>query len=472
MNHQRRKAILIDPLSAYTTEHPDATDSEMESLKIDSEQYQALKKRLKDERSRSKAISRKIGEAKQQGHPCESLKQAMQTQSRQVKQLNEALKEQERLIYDWFSAIEPSAKEQNSKVPAGRTYSSTKLDLNSVTISLLGKEIEAWNAYVTKTPSASIYHRAEWKQLIKQTFGHDGIYCLAKIPQHGVVGILPLIRLKSRLFGDFLVSMPYFNYGGPVADHPVVEEKLMAFANDEAARLGVEYVEYRDDIERQGLQVQTHKVNMQLALPVESDELWNSFSSKLRAQIKRPYRENPQIKIGGMDLLDDFYQVFAHNMRDLGTPVYAKSFFTNILQTFPSEGTIICVKLKEQPVAAGFLLSHGRLLEIPWASTVKSANPLSVNMLLYWEVLKFGMGQGFEWFDFGRSTIDAGTYRFKRQWGAQPKQLYWHYWLREGQKLPSLNPSNPKYALMIAMWKKLPLALTRVLGPPIVKNLP
>ena len=211
---------------------------------------------------------------------------------------------------------------------------------------------------------------------------------------------------------------------------------------------------------------------MILSLPLEPDVLWGSFSSKLRAQIKRPYREQPQINLGGKEFLDDFYDVFARNMRDLGTPVYAKSFFLNIMEYFPEQSFIISIKLDNKPVATGFLLNHGNMLEIPWASTLKSVNNLSMNMLMYWEVIKFAIHQGIASFDFGRSTIGGGTFRFKRQWGAQPKQLYWHYWLNEGERLPALNPSNPKYALLISLWKKIPVSLTKYLGPPIVKNLP
>jgi FemAB-related protein (PEP-CTERM system-associated) len=159
-------------------------------------------------------------------------------------------------------------------------------------------------------------------------------------------------------------------------------------------------------------------------------------------------------------------------MRDLGTPFYGKPFFYNILESFPENSQIIVLRMNNQPVAAGFLIGYRDTLEIPWASTIRDVNQLSMNMLLYWEALKFAIQSGFRYFNFGRSSRDAGTFRFKQQWGAQPKQLYWHYWLGEQGELPTLNPSNPKYALLINLWKRLPVTLTRWLGPPIVKNLP
>jgi len=243
-------------------------------------------------------------------------------------------------------------------------------------------------------------------------------------------------------------------------------------ANEQAANLNASHIEYRDDIPREGLPVRSEKVNMVLRLPDNPDKLWESFTAKLRAQIRRPQRENPVIVAGHLEYLDDFYNVFARNMRDLGTPVYAKRFFRNILDTFPEASRLVIVRIANQPVAAAFLIGHRDTMEIPWASTIRDVNHLSMNMLLYWEVLKLAIAGKYRYFDFGRSSQDSGTFRFKRQWGASPRQTYWHYWLNHGQELPALNPQNPKYAMAIKIWKRLPLPLTRLLGPPIVKYLP
>ena len=357
-------------------------------------------------------------------------------------------------------------------MPEGRTYPLAAAGADEVTIALLENEQEEWDNYVAANPAASIYHRSAWKELIQKTFGHQGVYLLARGKNGNIVGILPLIRLKSLLFGDFMVSMPYFNYGGAVADHPSIEQKLMQAANERAASLDVSHIEYRDDCQREGLPARSDKVNMILQLPDNEDELWQGFTSKLRAQVRRPQRENPKILSGGEEHLDAFYAVFARNMRDLGTPVYGKSFFRNILRSFPADSRIIVVTLDDRPVATGFLLGHRDTLEIPWASTIRDVNHLSMNMLLYWEVLKSAIGQQYRQFDFGRSSRDSGTFRFKQQWGARPRQLYWHYWLKEERELPSLNPNNPKFALAINIWKKLPLTVTKWLGPLIVGNLP
>jgi len=414
-----------------------------------------------------------IGHARKHGESANEYIASMQRHSKNLKSLSAELTETGNRILGYFEReSNQDNRESIRTADHGRVYRNKSDDCPRATISLVKDAPEDWNRYVESSPAASIYHRAEWKELIRQTFGHSGHYFTARNSDAEIVGILPLIRLKSRLFGDFMVSMPYFNYGGAVAEHPQIEQQLMLAAAEHAADLGVSHIEYRDDTVREDFPARTEKVNMILWLPGSHDELWQAFTPKLRAQIRRPQREKPQILRGGKEYLDDFYAVFTRNMRDLGTPVYSRSFFRNILDSFPEAGRIIVILLDNRPVAAGFLIGHRDTLEIPWASTIRDVNHLSINMLLYWEVLKYAIDKNFRQFDFGRSSRNSGTYRFKQQWGAQPKQLYWHYWLQEGSELPALNPDNPRYALAINVWQKLPLFITNALGPLIVRNLP
>ena len=298
-------------------------------------------------------------------------------------------------------------------------------------------------------------------------------YLLA-MENQAIAGVLPLVRLKSLLFGNYMVSMPFFNYGGFCADRPDIRAGLLHEAVRIADAEGSSHVELREtDRLDLGLPVKTSKVSMRLELPARAELLWKSFSAKLRSQIRRPEKEGMTVRVGRADELESFYRVFSINMRDLGTPVYAKQFFANILDEFPESTWIHTVYAKSgEPVAAGFLVGFKDMLEIPWASSLRSYNQHSPNMLLYWSVLSFACEKGYRVFDFGRSTPGEGTFRFKEQWGAHPTQLHWHYWLRGGVKMPELNPKNAKYRTAIQLWRKLPLGITKVLGPAIVKNLP
>jgi serine/alanine adding enzyme len=330
----------------------------------------------------------------------------------------------------------------------------------------------AWDAFVDVAPGASVYHGYAWRRLVQSVFGHQTIYFAAREGAK-VVGVLPLVRLKSRLFGDFLVSVPYFNYGGVVASSPEVCDELLRHAAQAAQLMGVSHVELRhSEAGRHTWPARTDKVSMLLKLPATAEALHKSLSSKLRSQIKRPLREGATSTFGGEELLDAFYAVFSQNMRDLGTPVYSKRFFAAILQTLGERARIAIVHLKQAPVAAALLITHRKTTEIPWASSLREVNGLGVNMYLYSSVLEFAVRQGSAVFDFGRSTLDSGTFKFKKQWGAEPLQLHWHYWLKSGGELPRLNPSNPKFRLAVAAWQKLPLPVANWLGPHLVKNLP
>ncbi|NKB37616.1 MAG: FemAB family PEP-CTERM system-associated protein [Gammaproteobacteria bacterium] len=332
---------------------------------------------------------------------------------------------------------------------------------------------ERWDNYISDESTASIYHLSGWRNLIQEQFGHQACYFYAESEDGVVEGVLPLIRLKSLLFGDYMVSVPYFNYGGVIARDKSVEDALIEHAYAIGNQLGVSHIEFRDTVHREQFSdLRTDKVAMVLELPELEEELWQALGSKRRAQIKRPLRENPEVHQGGLDLLDDFYRVFAINMRDLGTPVYSKKFFSAIIETFPSHCRLIVIRLQGKAVAAAFLIGYKDRLEIPWASTLRSVNSSSMNMLLYWEVIKYAIQSKFQCFDFGRSSVDSGTFRFKKQWGAVPQQLYWHYWLKEGEPMPQLSPSNPAFQLAIRCWQKLPLFVSTSLGPGIVKNLP
>lgn len=330
-----------------------------------------------------------------------------------------------------------------------------------------------WDGYVNSRPAlSSPYHGYAWRRVVEEAFGHECQYWMARDWSGRVCGVLPLVRLRSRLFGDFAVSLPFVNYGGCIAETRGVRRKLVASVCDQARYQGLDHVELREFVRLDGdWEVRTDKVIMLLELPGDPDELWRRLGSKLRAQVKRPLREDVAAEIGGEELLPEFYQVFARNMRDLGTPVYGRELFRQCMRHLPHV-RIALVRLGRQPVAAGLLVGHGRSLEIPWASSLREHGRLGVNMLLYWRCLEFAITRGYEIFDFGRSSRDSGTFRFKKQWGAEPVETCWHYWLPEGRQMPCLTPDNPRYGLAIRLWQRLPVPAANLLGPRIVKFLP
>jgi FemAB-related protein (PEP-CTERM system-associated) len=248
---------------------------------------------------------------------------------------------------------------------------------------------------------------------------------------------------------------------------------LLAGAIDLATAAGAASLELRHVVRRfDRLQPKTHKVAMRLALHESSDAQWQALDRKLRNQVRKADKSGLTIDVGGDDLLDAFYDVFAENMRDLGTPVYDFRFFLAILRTFPDTARVFVVRRGAQPIAASIVYRYGSMMEVPWASSLRAFNHLCANVRLYWAMLEHAIATQCTVFDFGRSTPNEGTYAFKKQWGATALPLVWEYWLRDGKAMPDLSPKNAKFSLAIQAWQSLPVAVSRVLGPPIVRHIP
>lgn len=339
-------------------------------------------------------------------------------------------------------------------------------------IQLIGDDkADVWDRYISRHHAKTFYHEYSWRKFFRD-FLRKETYYLAAYRDSQLVGAVPLVRQKSRIFGDYIVSLPFLNYGGALVDDADVLDDMIARVRKLAIEIGSSYVELRGLEPAGDLPCKTKKVSMRLSLPSNIDKLHASFSSKLRSQIRRPVREGPRVRHGGVELLDQFYTVFARNMRDLGTPVYSKRFFREIAQRFRVNAEIVVIELEGRPAAAAFLLHSGGMSEIPWASSDRRYNRISINMLLYWEVLKRSVERGSRIFDFGRSTRDSGTFRFKKQWGAEPTQLYWSYVLNVGVETPELDPDNKKYAMAIRAWQMLPVPIANTVGPFLARNLP
>jgi serine/alanine adding enzyme len=343
---------------------------------------------------------------------------------------------------------------------------------------------EAWDSFVINTKGGTSYHLIGWKNVFEKTYRHKGYYFYAiENKEHSsnrIVGILPLILVKSMLFGSFLISLPVFDHVGVCADSEEVKNILIQKAIEIAEKERVNFVEFRQagpftsnsDPIFNDLAVKSHKITMHLELPNSSETLLSSFKAKLRSQIRKPIKEGCKFLISGVNQLENFYEVFSTNMRDLGTPVNSKSLFKNILEEFPEDSKIGVVLKDGEPLAAGFVIGFKEKLQIPWASSIRKFNSLSPNMLLYWGILEYACNKGYRIFDFGRSSPEEGTHKFKEQWGPKVAPLYWYYWVPHGGEKPELNPDNPKFKAFIKIWQNLPLPVANLIGPRIIKYLP
>jgi len=331
----------------------------------------------------------------------------------------------------------------------------------------------AWDAFVAGTPGGSHYHRSGWARVIRNAFGHRPCYRLA-LRGDVVEGVLPLVAFAHPLFGRSLVSVPFLNRGGVLARTREAQDALLDDAATRLAATRSSFCELRHVARRfPSLPAREDKVSLSLPLEGDPDRLWRAVGPKVRNLVRKAGKAGLIVRAGDPARdLEAFYAVFAENMRDLGTPVYTPRFFREIFREFPRDARLTVVEGDGRAAAAGICLEHGGFAEIHWAASRRAFRDAAPNMLLYWDCIASAARRGRTEFCFGRSTEGSGPYRFKRQWGAEPTRLHWEYLLAPGKSVPQRSPDHPKVRMAVRAWRRLPVAVTRRLGPPIVRHLP
>lgn len=313
-----------------------------------------------------------------------------------------------------------------------------------------------------------------WLLVLQQGLQHEP-YLLEAIQDEATIGYLPLAFVKGPIFGRFLVSLPYINTAGTMAPKEEVRRLLIDQAIELADQLNVKFLQLRQELPDEHPQFGTdltEKVHMRLDLPDSPDAAWQAIPSKVRNQIRKAEKQQLSVHWGREELLDEFYRVFARNMRDLGTPVFSKKLFAAMLSVFDPEAELVVVRQEQHTVAAAVLVHGSEMTEVPSASSIRNFNHTNCNMLMYWHLLQRTIERGNTAFDFGRCSLDSNTYRFKKQWGAKPSPAVWHYYYPSGEADDATRPSNSRYGRMIQIWQKLPVWLTRWIGPTIVRGIP
>lgn len=328
------------------------------------------------------------------------------------------------------------------------------------------------DVFVLSRPEGTISYLSAWSRAVVEATALKDFY-LAAYEGKIVRGVLPLVHVKSRLFGNQLVSQAFCNYGGILAENSESRDALFNRAVELAIEFGCEFIEFRNIAPLPyDLHLVSNKMCMHLPLTPDPEDLWKSFDSKVRNQVRKAEKAELLAVSGHLELLDDFYRVYTVRMRQLGSPCFSRKLMQSILEAFPDHSRIFAVRMGELTVGAGFVTCHNDFVEIPWAATLVQYNHLCPNNLLYWTVMKHYCLAGARRFDFGRCTVDSPTYKFKKQWGPKPVNLHYQYWVKQGHKLSIPDTDDPRYKWKVEMWKKLPLWMTRLIGPYISRNLP
>jgi len=332
-----------------------------------------------------------------------------------------------------------------------------------------------WDDYVRRAGHATFCHLSGWMRVIERTWGHQshGLYAER---EGQIVGVLPLFHVAGPLFGSMLVSTPNAVYGGVVADDDRVHDRLIEAAKSLAAQLRVDYLELRDTRNGEGTNAGFHRSDLYVTFdhPITPDEdaLMKSFPRDIRRMIRQGARHGLSSEFGCAESLDDFYEVYATSVRNLGTPVFPKKLFAEFLREFPGESDILVIR-QDRRVAGAVMNFYFRDAVMPYyGGAYPEFYRAGVNNFMYWELMQGAARRGYTRFDFGRSKRGTGAYEFKRGWGMTETPLPYKFFLVRAKRAPNLNPMNPKFKLMIEAWKRLPLSLTKLIGPMIVKYLP
>jgi len=347
-------------------------------------------------------------------------------------------------------------------------------------------DIPGWKQYVDESPKATFYHRIEWKQIIEKSFRHKTYYLIAERPLNNpinsinstnsinpIVGILPMVHIKSLIFGSIFCSMPFLNFGGVCADDDEAERALILAAEKIMREQKGDYIEFRHlRPSSTNLMGKTHKLSMTLELARDPEALWSKFSSKHRQTIRKAAKNGLEVRFGKKELLNDFYTIICQGWRDLGTPIYSNTFFENIMDLLRDSVEICLVTYQGKPIATAFVGLFKKTVEGMWLSFLRESAKLQTNYFQYWEMIKRACEKGYDEFHLGRSTVEGGGELFKEKWNAIPKQLYWEYILNRCETIPELNVQNPKYQFAIRAWRRLPLPVTKMLGPILAKSIP
>ena len=343
--------------------------------------------------------------------------------------------------------------------------------MSAITVTRMAAPDAAWDAFVRAQPGWTPFHLAAWHAVVRDTWGHEQLLYVARDAEGAWRGVLRLVRVKSPIFGHYLVSEPFVNYGGPLGE-PDAVRALVEAALDRARSDKVDLLELRSRHEvATDLEASHRKITVVMDLkPGAPDAVFKGLDSKLRSQVRRPAKEGVTMRFGP-EQAAPFFSIFARHMRDLGTPTQPLALFENIARHFGDDAWFGCAYLNDIPIAGGVGFRWNGEFEMTWASALREYNKVSPNMLVYWAFIERACNEGLSLFNFGRCSPDGGTHKFKKQWGSRDEELWWYGWSPSGVgATPS--PDSAKFQLATRVWQKLPLGLTNRLGPALVRFIP
>ena len=341
-----------------------------------------------------------------------------------------------------------------------------------------------WNEYVHGHPQGTMFHLTTWKELVEKSFGHKSFYLIAETESRGsasepsnhdsrISGIFPMFAVKSLLFGQSMVSLPFATFGGILAENDEISDALLKRGIELTQGQKLDYLEIRNDSKAlPDLPVKDLYYSFKKEIFPDNEKNLMDIPRKTRRMVRVGMKNELVAKFGGKELLDTFYGLFAMSYRSLGTPVFSKKYLGRILEIFGDNCSVLVIFKDDCPLS-GVISFYYKNQVVPYYSGAHpDSRKFAANDFIYWALMSDSAEKGFSVFDFGRSKKNTGPFHFKRHWGFEPDPLKYQYYLNNLEEIPDISPANPKYRKKIELWRKLPLWATKIIGPQIVKNIP
>jgi len=327
----------------------------------------------------------------------------------------------------------------------------------------------SWDSFIRQSPDGTFYHLTGWKRLFENELKLETHYLYCEIGGE-FVAVLPLARVKSWLFGDALISLPFLVYGGPVATNEQALDKVVDAARNLAEELCVDYLELRNQTPLAGdWQTKETYVTFRKSMDPDPEANLMAIPRKQRAMIRKGIKAGLRAEID--QDTDRLYSTMLECKRNLGTPFFGHSWLRAIKEEFGDQVNITTITHDGRTACSVMSFRFEDEILPYYGGGGVLARDLKGNDFMYWAVMEKACQEGVKIFDYGRSSVGSGAYRFKKHWGFEPTPLAYEYHLVKKSEMPNLNPSNPKYEALISLWKRLPLSVAGMLGPPIARRL-
>lgn len=314
-----------------------------------------------------------------------------------------------------------------------------------------------------------------WINLVHEMYNYK-TYRYAVLQDDKPLATLGLVEIRHPVFGHYLTTAPFGSYGGFAFETSEARDLLLGEARRLAEDIKAEYVSIRfdkgDSTPPDNWLQSPNYFTYLIDLPTDSETLLKTFSSDHRNHVRKSLKKGFEIHIGHLDLLDDAYEALSKSMHELGSPYHSKKYLRIMAELLGNTLEFAVIYNAQGKISGGgVFIYQGDTIFNLHANILRHARSTYAGEFLYWSIIEHAIQKGLKTFDLGRSLVGSGNEVFKMKWSPRKQLLaYWH-WLAPGHELPSLNQKNPKFQLAIAIWKRLPAFVVRLIGPFLIRGL-